>query len=432
MKAKGPRSRLGVFSRFGIILLLAIVAVCLLARRDRSNPSELAQRSTEPTQKENQHSAAVPPSRSSNTTNPSGSAASSQPAATNLGGEAVPEHVQTWLRERLTAESFAGGIALLKDQSLSEQARVLILDKLHSWRRYLTPDNLKVLFAETELIAKDATQPRELRSRAVSAMATILVVLQEQNLFSPGEVQAYASFLTELSQAKEADLLVRGRAIRALGILKADNAGPMLRELLATPENVNNQELARNACLALAQVDGVASVPTISRVLETTSDDAVFGTAAFALGQIQTPESLAALVRNESRFPGSGSADAALVNMEDLILRILQRPEDPNIASAIEATRHLWKDGQRDKYTPLLRALVASSQLTAQQAAIGRLIEESRSMPLEQEQRALSLILPSIANNPQLADYTQQIENRLNAKPLVPNAATIPTVGRSR
>ena len=367
---------------------------------------------------------------SSSTTNPSVSEALSQLAATNLTGKAVPERVQTWLHEHLTAESFAAGIALLKDKSLSEQARVLILDKLHSWRRHLTPDRLKVLFTETELIAKDATQPNELRSRAVSAVATILVVLQEHNLLSPAEVQAYASFLTELSQAKEADSLVRGRAIRALGILKADNAGPMLRELLL--ENVNNQELARNSCLTLVKIDGERAIPTISKVLETTSNESVFGTAAFALGQIQTPDSLAALVHTESRFPGSGSADAALANMEDLILRILQRPEDPNIVSAIEATRHLWKDGQRDKYTPLLRALVASSQLTAQQAAIGRLIEESRSMPLEQEQQALALILPSIANNPQLVDYAQKIQNRLSAKPLVPNAATIPAVGRTR
>jgi hypothetical protein len=387
----------------------------------------MAKRPVGASRKENQPSGAVPP----NTKNSSGSPVFSQ-TATNSNEEAFLERVKSWLHERLTPESFAAGLALLKDQSLSEQARVLVLDKLHSWRRYLSPDNLKALFAETEGIAKDGAQPRELRSRAVNAMATILVVLQEQNLFTPAEVKAYSSFFAELSQTEDADLLVRGRAIRALGILKVETSGPMLRELLAIPENVNNQELARNACLALAQVDGEASVLTISRVLEGTSDETIFGTAAFALGQIQTPESLVSLVRNETRFPDSGSADAALVNMEDLILRILQHPNDPNVPYAVEATKHLWKDGQRDRYTPILRSLLENSPLPAQEAAVRRLIEDSQALPLENEQQALAAILPAVAKNPQLTDYAQQIQRRLDAKPLVPNAAAIPTVGRTR
>jgi hypothetical protein len=60
MKANGHRSRLGKFSRFGIIPLLTIVAVWLAARRDHSSPSELAQRSNEPTQKGDRPSTAVP------------------------------------------------------------------------------------------------------------------------------------------------------------------------------------------------------------------------------------------------------------------------------------------------------------------------------------------------------------------------------------
>ena len=409
--------------------LAALIAVWLLLRHERgSSQNEQSEHPAGSSQENGGQSSATTPATPASRvpTSQSGGTARSQAVAINPSGEAVPERVQMWLRERPTAESFAAGIALLKDLSLSEETRVLILNKLHSWRRNLSPDNLKVLFAETGFIAKDSTQPRDLRSRAVNAMASLLVVLQEQNLFSPAEVKAHFPFLIELSQANEADLLVRGRAIHALGTLKAETAGPMLRELLTVPENINNQELARNACLALAQVEGASAVSTIRSVLQTTTDEAVFGTAAFALGQIQTPEALAALVRNEARFPSSGSADAALVNMEDLILRILQKPDDPNITLAIEATRHLWKDGQRERYTPVLRSLLENSPLVTQQAAVSQLIEDSRSLPLDKEQQALSAILPAIASNPQLADYAEQIQNRLNAKLLVPNAEPIP------
>lgn len=424
MKAKRHRPKLGVFSLLGIILLLSIVAIWLLVRRDQSNPRKLANPSSEPAQSENSHSAGVP---SPNTANPPRSPVSSQPAVSALSEAAIPDSVQTWLHERLTPDSFTDGIELLKDASLSEQARLLVLDKLHSWRRHLTTDNLKALLAETKLLAIDANLPRVLRSRAVSAMATILVVLQEQSLLSQQEVESYSSFLTELGRDEATDALVRGRAIRALGLLKTDTAGPVIRELLAAPENWNNRELARDACLALVHLGGSAAVPVISQVLENTTDEAVFGTAAFALGQIQTPESLAALVRNESHFPSSGSADAALVEMEDVILRILGEPNDPNLVAAIEATRHLWKDGQRERYAPLLRSLAENSPAPAQQAAVSRLIEDSRGLSLELEQQALAAILPAVANNPQLAAYAEQIQIRLNAKPLVPNASAIPT-----
>lgn len=415
-------------------VLAALIAVWLLVAKGRSASTESAERSTGPSQaNENPSSPAGAASLSSRVSrNSTGDAVFSPSVVTHSSGEALPERVNSWLGQGLARESFAAGIALLRDPSLSERARVLILDKLHSWRRSLPPESLKVLLAETESIAKDAAQPKDIRARAVNAMATILIVLQEQALFTPAEVKAYFPFLAELAQAKEGDVLVRGRAIRALGVLKAESAGPMLRELLAVPENVNNQELARNACLALAQVDGEIAVPAIERVLETTRDEAVFGTAAFALGQVQTPESLASLVRHEARFPRTGSVDAAVVNMEDLILRLLQKPDDANIGYAIEATRHLWKDGQRERYTPLLRSLLGNSPLAAQQAAVSRLIEDSRSLPLEREQQALSAILAAVANHPELADYVHQIQTRLNARPLVPNAAPIPTVGRTR
>jgi hypothetical protein len=329
----------------------------------------------------------------------------------------VSELVQAWLRLPLTPETFADGIAFLRDRYLPGQARLIVMDKLHSWRRRLAPDDLILLFSETYPIAGDATLSAALRSRAVSAMASLLVVMQEQKALARADVEAYFPFLTQLSQNQEAAPEVRGRAIRALGILKAESAGTVLRTLLAAPENINEPDLARNSCLALAQIYGPSAVGPISEVLMTTTDKTIFGTAAFALGQIHTPASLVALIQNQDRFPDSGSPDAALVNMEDVILDMLQHPTNPNVGFAIEATRHLWKDGQRERYTPILRTLIADAPLPHRKAAVERLIEDARSLPLQNEQRELSAVLPTISSHPELAGYSRQIQNRLKARP---------------
>jgi|GEM_PF-3572643 len=104
MKANGHRSRLRKFSRFGIILLLLIVAVWLVARRDHSSPNELAQRSNEPPQKESRPSTALPTSPSPNVTNPSAIAARFQASASTVTGrvdrETMLRQLKRWVRKR--------------------------------------------------------------------------------------------------------------------------------------------------------------------------------------------------------------------------------------------------------------------------------------------------------------------------------------------
>ncbi len=143
--------------------------------------------------------------------------------------------------------------------------------------------------------------------------------------------------------------------------------------------NLNRPEIARCACLALQQVDGLSAVTPIKGILNTTQDASIFGTAAFTLGQIGAPESMAALVETDSRFTTSGSCDAVLVDMEDVILATLNDPNQPNLIPAISATQHLWRDGQRERYVPLLRTLLATAPLAARKAALERLIEAAAS-----------------------------------------------------
>ncbi len=343
----------------------------------------------------------------------------------------VPEKVQSWLKLPPTPEAFSEGIVFLKDADLSEVARLLVLDKLHSWRRHLGSDNIKTLFEQVELISANSAQPSKLRSRALGSMATLLVAMQEQNLVVRTDVETYFPFFMNVSQDKEAPTAVRGGAIRALGILKAGCASEMLAETLNAPENINEPQLVRNASLALVQIQGDGAVKQIGNIMETTTNEAIFGTAAFSLGQIHTPDSLVVLVRTEARFPNSGSTDASLANMEDTILSILRNPDDPNLVSAVKATEHLWKDGQRERYLPLLRSLLASAQLPVKIAVAERLMKTAQSLPPDKRQQELSLILPIVSDNRDLAGYEDKINCIMNGKPLFPSADSVSTTPRT-
>ncbi len=322
-------------------------------------------------------------------------------------------------------------MAFLADRDLTERARILIMDKLHSWRRHMGTDDIQRLFAEIEHIADDAAHPAALRACAVGAIATLLVVMREKNILARTQVEAYFPLLARLSQNTEEVPAVRGRAIKALGILGARESAPMMRTILADSGNVNEPHLSRNACLALARIEGSSAVEPIGKVLATTTEKDVFGTAAFALGQLPTTDSLAVLVQHKDRFPDSASPDAALANMESVILDVLREPGNSHALCAIEATRHLWKDGQRERFIPVLLAVAAVAPSEVKRAAVERLIEDARALPLEQEKKQLTAVLPIASVNPVLAECARHIQNRLSAKLLVPDAKEISTVERS-
>ena len=187
--------------------------------------------------------------------------------ASNPGEGSVAEKVQEWLREPWSHETFEKGLALLKDRSLSLLSRILVLDKLNSRRRQLDPDELQSLLTATKLLAKDPTQETALAARAVRAMASQFILMQEQGLLTRADIQGELPFLSDLAKDTEADPILRGQAIRALGNLQAQDASQLLRAILADPANLNKPEISRNACLALGQLEGNAAIAPIASVL---------------------------------------------------------------------------------------------------------------------------------------------------------------------
>jgi len=335
----------------------------------------------------------------------------------------VSERSRALLTRSWDEAAFQEWLAIATDQNEDDPSRGLALEVLHSNRLKMRAEEKKQFLQGVTTIAKNRMESRVLSAQAIRVMSSMALTMQELGDISDLEAKQESPFLLNAAQDQQRDIQVRASAIRALGMLRVAEASPVLRSILSDKSNLNRPDIARCTCLALQQVDGRAAVTPIKEILNTTQDASVFGTAAFALGQIKAPESMAALVETDSRFTTSGSCDAVLVDMEDVILTALKNPSDPNLIPAILATRHLWRDGQRERYVPLLRALVTTAPLGARKAALERLIEAAGQLNFEGEKRELAAVLPAIENQPQLDAYAQQIQGRLSATLLNPNSS---------
>ncbi|MCX6927902.1 MAG: HEAT repeat domain-containing protein [Verrucomicrobia bacterium] len=332
----------------------------------------------------------------------------------------VSPKVQALMSQAWGNSSFADGIAAVADRKENKESRALAMEVLLANRRRLNAAEMGQFLKEVTIIGKDTEEDEELSALGVRTLGNLALTMEESGQITASRAREEAGFLMEGATNTQRGVQFRASAITTLGVLKVTDASPLLRSLLADSQGMNVAEVGRPICLALMRVDGTGAVSSLRDVLRQTIDSQVFGTAAFALGQINGTESLVALVENLERFPDSAACDAALVNMEEVISRVLSNPQDTNLVYAIRGTQHLWREGQRERYVPLLRGLLGASPLQAQRAAIERLVESAGTLEFQKEKQELALILEAIKGRGELAEYEAGIRARLAAKTVPP------------
>jgi len=305
------------------------------------------------------------------------------------------------------------------------QVRAFAVQKLFSKRRALTAEQIQELKNLLRRQIRDSNEPYEVVT-AIRALVGIYDETKVKGITLDADALADVDLFLKFAQDKDMNLTIRGTAIRALGDLEIEKSRTAIADLLQDTAYLNTPEISRNGCLALVKLAREESFDPIHFVMEKTSDVNVFGTSAYCLGQINTAAAMSALVENAHRFPDSASCDAALVNMDKLILETLNKPDSPAVITAIKATEHLWKDGQREKYLPPLRQLLADSPPEAKRASCERLMDAASRLPFEQEKQELTTVLRSIERSPALHEYAEKIRLRMSATVLVPATASIP------
>jgi hypothetical protein len=112
-------------------------------------------------------------------------------------------------------------------------------------------------------------------------------------------------------------------------------------------------------------------------VLKEANSRQLRGTAALALGNLKTGESMAALVDGLQRFPGEGSFVAALATMGSTVNDILGNPAHKYLASAISASRYL-EAADRTAALSRLYAIIENAVQEDARLATHRLMAEAK------------------------------------------------------
>ena len=304
-----------------------------------------------------------------------------------------------------------------------------MLAKLMATAKRASADQRLALYQLSLALVVDAVEPAVLRSQALRAMAAISLLRRERKEIPEPEILREKELLTGLAKSKPEDPQVRGSAIKGIEVLRITEGASVVAEILADPDDRSIPEVSRNACLALVALSGETALNPIRNVMNETQDAQVFSTAAYCLGKIKSPESIAALVENTKRFPDTGACDFALVDMEAPILSVLQQGDGAALVPAIRATRYLWRDGQAAKFVPLLQELVDSPNASSRRAAAERLVEEAAEKLLAEEKQELQVVLSRAQKHPDLADLCKHIRARLTARLLKPRSPrqSVPT-----
>lgn len=327
---------------------------------------------------------------------------------------------QVFMNEAWGDSSFVRGLAIMADGKETRDSRSLAMELLHTDRLKLKPNEMRQFLVEVTAIAKNDTADEKLSAQAVHTMGNLTLTMEELGQLSRAEATKEVGFVMNIATDVQRSMDMRSQAIVVLGILKISQAAPILVGVLNA--NLNVPQIASPACLSLMRIDRERAVSVLANVLQKTTDSRVFGTAAFALGQIKNRESMSALVQNLERFPESSSCDAALVDMELVVLEVLKNSQDQRLNDAIRATRYLWHEGQRGRYIPILHELLRTAPPAARKAALERLLEEASTQEFDLEKRELAAILELIKDQAQLSEYQERIRGRLSASLLMPSS----------
>ena len=341
--------------------------------------------------------------------------------------ELVGAPVREWIKGKWDTNSFESGRRFASEGD--PRTHALAFEKIFSKRDSLTVAELMDFKRMLERQIRATSDNPFVVASAIRTLAGLFDYLKVRGLATDADIAAYGESLVQYLQKDDLDLQIRGAAIRATGDLGIASGRAPIEKLLADTANLNTAEITRNGCLALVKLANQEAFVPVRDVLVKTSDSAIFGTAAYCLGQINTTDAMSALVENSRKFPDSASCDAALVNMEKVILDALSHPERPQVLNAIQATEHLWKDGQREKYVAALRGLLSNSPPAVRKASCERLVEVAGQLPFAQEKQELSKVLDSIGQSPELADSSEKIRRRMGATVLSPiaDATVVPT-----
>lgn len=309
-------------------------------------------------------------------------------------------------------------VPVLKSKSMPKKERLQALHTLFQARKSLSKSEQLEFLRATKSVAVDKQEDARLRADAIWAMGGIGMQLKYDKTLVDKDISEECKFLLQTAADETENLHVRRMSITAMGDLKMKEAVPIVKVLLADKANLNRPEIARSASIALAELEPNEAIQPVGQILSNTTDPTVFGSAAYALGRTKSRDAIPLLVENRLRLKDNLSVDNALEAMSETILDILEQPSDPNIVSAIQATRSLWREEQKAEYTPLLQEILANRilSLDVRREALKRLTEDADMLSLDARKQQISIILSLVEGEEPFGEEVIRMRQILNAQ----------------
>ena len=340
----------------------------------------------------------------------------------------LSDKASSLLKSPINGVTFQMALDILKNKNETLESRLLALQWLNSVAKKLGPDERRLLHEIARAIAVDSNDELLLRARAMKSVVAMSALMRDLDEMSQRSIIEDNDFIVQMAEDILLDASIRASAIEGIEVLQITEGISLLEEILADPEEHRILDLVRRASLALTRLAPDKALPLVTQIINETEDASVFGTAAYSLGQINSPKAVATLVQNADRFPDAGSCDFALVDMEVIILAILrdQKSEEEDVIAAIRATQYLWREGQSEDFEPLLKELIDNPSLEIKKATVERLMQEALEKPRTERQNLLRDLLEGTKKYPELSELSSSIEKRLTAKTMESRISTIP------
>jgi len=296
------------------------------------------------------------------------------------------------------------------------------LAALFGQKRNLADADLIKFWSNLRLLSADASSPDRLRIDAIWSLAAVGLLAKERNLLAAADIEQECAFLCDLAAKESAEHALRSVALKAIGALRITDGIPVLKDILMEADSWNQPEIARAATLSMSTLAPSQAVAIVGNVLSGTTNSAVAGTAAYALGQTGDPSVLPALVANRSRLGDNLSVDNAIQTLSTNILAVLNDAASPYLPAAIEATKGLWTAEQKAAYVPRLIRILSDPEvpIPTKKVAATRLLDHAAHLHPDEEQKLLRAILPTLRQQNDLASETAEADRREQGSRLEP------------
>lgn len=317
-------------------------------------------------------------------------------------------------------------MGIFKSRFTSVAKRVRVIDQLEQDCENIDEKYLWEIFDTAISVSKRNFDNSDVNSSALWMAYNFGKEYVRRGKLTQENLSEKLAYMHDIALDKHKNDKRRCAAFRIVAELGDKDLAAITLNILSEKPGKNNMTVFKRALLAISSLQHKDAEDVINGIIAEAKDPSVYHVAIYSLGRVNSKSALRIMMQNKDRYRDTHSFNVAIPEMEDIILSQLEDGYSEETIFAIQATKYLWKEGQREKYIPKLRELLSDSSPEIQVAAAERLFDAMMTMHYDEGKEEMRRTLPYLSSNPNLREYERRIRGRLNAVPVTPVRAVNP------